>query len=163
MGNTTFFGVVLILVACGLWVVSLWVGRKPKHAVYVAKPFMNASEKALFRNLKQAFPDHHVFAQVRLADLVEVHPNLKGIGLLTWWDYFKPIAQKSVDFVLCGKDLNVIAAIEFDGPSHGRPDRQRADREKDDALGEAGIRIERFAGSVPKPDELVSLFRERVK
>ena len=155
MGTLIFLGIVLAVFALILAVLQKKAGEKLGHAAYVARSgFMSPSEKALFHSLKLAFPSHHIFAQVRLADLVDVHPKLKGKA---WSKYFNPIARKSVDFVLCGSDLGILMAIELDDPTHRHASRQKADSQKNDALQAAGIKLRRISGKIPQPKELQAL------
>ena len=83
----------------------------------------------------------NVLTKVRLADIVNVKKNIQSESD-EWWDYFKQISQKHVDFVLADKGLSEIhLIIEVDDSSHKRADRIKRDRFVDQVLGEVGIPI----------------------
>ncbi|HIU35164.1 MAG TPA: DUF2726 domain-containing protein, partial [Candidatus Fimenecus excrementigallinarum] len=83
----------------------------------------------------------NVLTKVRLADIVNVNKNIQSESD-EWWDYFKQISQKHVDFVLADKGLSEIhLIIEVDDSSHKRADRIKRDRFVDQVLGNVGIPI----------------------
>ena len=88
-----------------------------------------------------------------LSQLVEVRhdtPNRQSIQN----KFFRLVA----DFVLCRRDLSVLAVIELDDTSHTAAKRQDADRRKEMVLESAGIRLVRIpAGPIPSVEELQRL------
>ena len=56
--------------------------------------------------------------------------------------WFGKIAQKSVDYVICKKDMTVTLAIELDDGSH--KGREQADADKSKALEDAGVTLIRW-------------------
>ena len=97
------------------------------------------TELILFHRLREALPDHYIFTQVQLSQLVSIK---KGHSFQMW---FARISRMSVDFVITDKSLNTIAAVELDDKSH-YDDEQRhaADLKKDKVITAAGIRIIRW-------------------
>ena len=70
------------------------------------------TELILFHRLREALPDHYIFTQVQLSQLVSIR---KGHSFHMW---FSRISRMSVDFVITDTSLNTIAAIELDDKSH---------------------------------------------
>jgi Protein of unknown function (DUF2726) len=118
-----------------------------------AKRLLTEREHSLYRSLLSLYPNHQVFIQVALSQLVDVpedHPERQSIR--------NRFAQLVADFVLCRADLSVVAVIELDDRSHERSDRQAADARKNKALADAGIRLVRIpAGRLPSEQYLRTL------
>ena len=114
------------------------------------KKLLTERERSLYENLLSLYPDHKLFVQVALSQLIDVptnHPDRHSVR--------NRFSQLVADFVLCRKDLSVVAVIELDDPSHLRPDRQYADARKNKALADAGIKLVRIpAGRPPLDDAL---------
>ena len=104
---------------------------------YFRKPFLlSKPEKYFYNVLREVFGTHTILAKVRLADLVEAnerHPH--------WQANFNRIRGKHVDFVICDAWLCPLIAVELDGSSHERIDRQRRDNLVDQILKEASLQI----------------------
>lgn len=121
-------------------------GPWPFHA----KKLLSAPEQVLYHRLVAALPEHIVLAQVQMSRFLGVK---KGTDKPRQW--LNRINQKSVDFLVCGKDATVVAAIELDDKTHARPDRVAADTTKDRALTDAGVRIIRWnVKSMPDADAI---------
>lgn len=105
---------------------------------------LTPAERSFFGVLNQALcSQYHIFAKVRLADLVRPVPSPSRSG---WQTAFNRIAAKHVDFVLCdSKDLSVACVIELDDKSHDRFERGFRDNLVDSALADAGIPVLRIA------------------
>lgn len=140
--NTLIFAVLVALVAVA--VLSRLKGGlgdpRPRGTwpYYVKKP-LTVPEQVLYFRLVSAPPDHVVLAQVQMSRFLGVK---KGAENPRSW--FGRISQKSIDFLVCGKDATVLAAIELDDSSHERADRIAADETKNKALLDAGVRIIRW-------------------
>jgi very-short-patch-repair endonuclease len=113
---------------------------------YYAKKPLSVPEQILYFRLSRALPQHIVLAQVGLSRLLGVK---KGSSFHAWNNR---INRMSADFVVCGKDSNIVAVIELDDASHNRDDRRAADAKKDRALAAAGIHIIRWPAKAI-PDE----------
>jgi hypothetical protein len=105
---------------------------------YARQPLLTAAERAFFDVLTAAAPhDWHIFAQVRLANLVQITP-----GTPDWQRHFNRIQAKCVDFVLCEPHgLVPQLVVELDDSSHQRTDRKARDAFVDDVLAVAGLPI----------------------
>ncbi|MDR1350581.1 MAG: DUF2726 domain-containing protein [Zoogloeaceae bacterium] len=92
-------------------------------------------ETDLYVKLTSIMPGLIVFAQVSLPQMLYI----KGAHAR---QQMRQIGHMSVDFLICrkdGNDIKMIAAIELNGASHTRADRQQADALKEKVLEEAGI------------------------
>jgi hypothetical protein len=118
-----------------------------------SRSLLTERERSLYQNLLSLYPDHRIFVQVALSQMIDVdrnHPESESIRAR--------YKQLVADFVLCRSDLSVVAVIELDDRSHDRGDRQRADARKNKALTDAGIRLIRIpAGALPSEDTLRGL------
>ena len=75
------------------------------------------------------------FVKVRLLDVVSVPDR-------AWREYGAPASGMHLDFVLADSaTAEVRLAIELDDKSHRRPEVQKRDRFKDDALASAAVPI----------------------
>jgi Protein of unknown function (DUF2726) len=114
------------------------------------KRLLTPREQRLYDALHTLYPDHRLFIQVALSQLVDVarnHPNRYSIR-----NRFDKLVA---DFVLCQADLQLVAVIELDDASHRRADRQAADARKTKALADAGLRLIRIPeGPLPSNDWL---------
>lgn len=145
---TTLAIAVLALVIVVALAVFLMPGKGEAGARYQAKrEFMSAPEQKLYQLLKQALPEHHVFAQVAFSQ----------IFLATGGDRrennskFGHAKQKVADFVVCAKDFKMLAVVELDDSTHTR-DRDEA---KDSIVKEAGLRMVRWnVKALPIPAEV---------
>ena len=84
--------------------------------LYLLRPrFLSKSEAAVFLLLKAAFPRHEVFARVRLADVLQVKIGPQGLERLR---AFRKIANQHVGFVVCDRDMTIIAIVDTREPDH---------------------------------------------
>lgn len=104
---------------------------------YAKKP-LTQPEQVLYHRLVAALPDHIVLAQVQLSRILGVK---QGNNFHEWNNR---INRMSLDFVVCGKDANIIAAIELDDKTHEKASRKEADDKKNKALSSAGVRLVRW-------------------
>jgi len=101
--------------------------------------FLAGGAKLGFLVLKAGLPDHHVFANTRLGEVVEVPLGNAMVNL-------------RIDLLVCNKDLAIVAAVDVPvGPEGDTP----MEREKEQRLRAAGIRYFRFAPrALPKPGDV---------
>lgn len=120
------------------------------------RKLITATETILFERLRQALPDHYIFTQVQLSQLVTIK---KGHSFKMW---FSRISQMSVDFVIADEYLNTVAAVELDDKSHySDEDRHKADAKKDKVLTAAGIRVVRWRCEImPSVEQIALTFPE---
>jgi hypothetical protein len=121
------------------------------------KNLLTNRETQLFQTLHALYPNHRLFVQVALSQLVDVpkdHPNRVAIR-----NRFERLVA---DFVLCRADMSVVAVIELDDPSHRMPIRQAADARKTKALQDAGLELIRIPeGPLPSGESLRSIIAQR--
>lgn len=114
----------------------------PQTSVIPRRTLLSPSAKLAYLSVKAALPDHHVFANSRVMDALEVAAG-------------HPLAALRIDIVVCGKDFHPLAAIDI-GPAAqgGTP----VELEKAQRLQAAGVRHLRFPpDAIPKPAELRTL------
>jgi very-short-patch-repair endonuclease len=116
----------------------------------LAKALLSPREQEFHKLLVGLYPQHFVFAQVALSQLIDVRP-----GTANRLSIRNQFSQLVADFVLCGRDFSIALVIELDDPTHAAPDRQDADRRKTRAIEAAGMRLVRIpAGPLPQIAEL---------
>ena len=115
-------------------------GRRPHDDwPLVARPLLSERETEFYRRLEAMYPEHRIFVQVALSQLLEVRADLRERRAIQN-RFFRLVA----DFVIYHADLSVVAVIELDDSSHIRANRQDADRRKTKALESAGLRLIRI-------------------
>lgn len=94
---------------------------------YVKKhSLLNRSETAFFQELKNKLPQgYYLFPQVRVLDFLDIATEKHD--RLTMY-YRNKIWRKSVDFLICDKNLAPVMAIEINGKSHRS--QRRIDRDR---------------------------------
>ena len=99
---------------------------------------MSANEKCFLRALDGALGEgYRVFAQVRLADLVEVREKFSDARR---WAALKKVFGKSVDFVIVdGFTFEPVAVIEVDDRTHLLSTRQERDVFVNSVFEEIGL------------------------
>lgn len=100
---------------------------------YKKRQLLSDNEKKVYQQLIDALPGYLVFTQVELSRCIEA----EGPSHLT-------ISGKSLDFVICNKEFDVIAGIEIDDKSHAKTKRTKADARKNNAMEVAGIKLIRW-------------------
>jgi hypothetical protein len=111
--------------------------------------FLNGPNKLLYLVLKAGLPDHQIFVNVRLVDAVQI------TGQPPTPQARAQLAQARVDFVICNKQLAVVALLDI-------TDGNRADdvlkRQIEPQIAGAGGRYLRVAPTaIPKPAEARTL------
>ncbi|CEI51679.1 FIG00351525: hypothetical protein [Acinetobacter bereziniae] len=108
---------------------------------YYAKRVITPFEQKMFLRLNETFPQYHVLAQVAFSALIDC-------------DQFKlrsKFNRKVTDFVLLSPQLEVIAIIELDDPSH--IGKEHIDAQRDAMLIQAGYQVFRYT-EIPSSREL---------
>ena len=121
----------------------------PATVVRPRPSLLSGPNKLLYLVLKAALPDHQIFVNVRLVDAVQITgqpptPHARA-----------QLAQARVDFVICNKQLAVVAMIDI-------TDGNRADavlkRQIEPQITAAGSRYLRIAPTaIPKPGDARNL------
>jgi hypothetical protein len=82
--------------------------------LYLLRPrFLSKAEGVVYLLIKAAFPRHDIFARVRLADVLQVKIGPQGMERLR---AFRKIANQHVGFVVCDRDMTIIAIIDAKEP-----------------------------------------------
>jgi Protein of unknown function (DUF2726) len=113
--------------------------RKKKGGAYIAAPtLLTAGELAFMHPLEAAIrPTAQVMAKVRLADIINVDPTLRGSDRFR---AFNVIQAKHVDFVLCDRaSSRIICVIKLNDKSHRQPKRAARDALLRKAFARAGV------------------------
>lgn len=99
---------------------------------YFARPVLTNFETKMFIRLKKACPQHHVLAQVAFS------------ALITSRDYKlrNKFNRKVTDFVILDQQMDVLAIIELDDPSH--LGKEAEDQQRDEMLFDAGYQVFRY-------------------
>ncbi len=105
---------------------------------FYAKRVLSPPEQVLYHRLVAALPEQIVLAQIQVSRVLGVK---KGHNFMEWNNR---INRLSYDFLVCGKDATVIAAIELDDKTHTKADRIETDQKKDKATSAAGVRLIRW-------------------
>jgi hypothetical protein len=105
---------------------------------FYAKRPLSQPEQVLYHRLVKALPEHIVLAQVQVSRVLGVK---KGFNFHEWNNR---INRLSYDFVVCGKDSTVLAAIELDDKSHEAESRAETDKKKEKATSAANVQLIRW-------------------
>ena len=138
MLNLTALQLLFLAIGCLATLSLIWLMRpqrfrRPhKSKVYYPKKVITNFESKLFFRLKEAFPKHHILAQVAFTALI----TSQDIQVRNKFN------RKVTDFVVLDAQLNVVAIIELDDPSH--IGREKQDAERDAMFHDAGYRVIRY-------------------
>jgi hypothetical protein len=117
--------------------------------MYKQKAFLTKNEKEFFNRLVQALPDYYIFPQVSLGALLQ--PNVKNNDKKNFYSIRGTFSQKIVDYVICSKDIQVIAIIELDDKTHNK----NKDAKRDSMIEEANYKMIRWnSNSKPTIEEI---------
>ncbi|MBA3506243.1 MAG: DUF2726 domain-containing protein [Betaproteobacteria bacterium] len=82
--------------------------------LYLLRPrFLSKADNVVFLLLKAAFPRHEIFARIRLADVLQVKIGPHGMERLR---AFHKIANQHVGFVVCDRDMTIVAIVDSKEP-----------------------------------------------
>lgn len=121
-------------------IVKKYINNKKENEPYpfYKKEPLTKPEKILYQRLINALPEYIILSQVQLSRFLGVK---KGFNFHQWNNR---INRMSIDFLICNKDFNIITAVELDDKSHEKPERIKADKKKNKALADAGIKLIRW-------------------
>ncbi len=78
--------------------------------LYLLRPrFLSKAENVVYMLLRAAFPRQEIFARVRLSDVLQVKIGPQGMERLR---AFRKIADQQVGFLLCDRDMTILAIID---------------------------------------------------
>src|SRR2546423_13289235 len=82
--------------------------------LYLLRPrFLTKAESVVYLLLKAAFPRNEIFARVRLSDVLQVKIGPQGMERLR---AFRKIANQHEGFVVCDRDMNIVAIVDAKEP-----------------------------------------------
>ncbi|GIK87350.1 MAG: DUF2726 domain-containing protein [Burkholderiales bacterium] len=82
--------------------------------LYLVRPrFLSKAEGVVYLLLRAAFPRHEIFARVRLSDVLQVKIGPQGMERLR---AFRKIANQHVGFVVCDRDMTIVAIVDAKEP-----------------------------------------------
>src|SRR6266849_6767066 len=104
------------------------------------------TQALLYYVFRTGLPEHEIFANLTLADLIELEPAARGYERE---QKALRLVRERVDFVICTKQLEVVAAILLDRA--GVPDAVHAGNARfaEECLHSAGIRLVRINPAAP--------------
>lgn len=146
MNNLPYLLSLVVVAVVALGVLSALVSRNAgtRDLPYVAADaLLTPAERSFFGVLQQALaPNYHIFAKVRLADIVEVQ---RGLSVKRRFAAFNRVSAKHADFVACDpQTFRIVGVIELDDRSHRATKRRQRDQFMDSALAAASIPILRI-------------------
>lgn len=109
---------------------------------YLSKNPLTKTEIIFYHHLVQALPNHVVLAQVQLSSFIKVDDS--KVDSRAFYRWFNPIAQQSVDYLICNKEFNIIAAVELDDKSHSKMSAINRDNKKTNNLAAAKVPLIRW-------------------
>ena len=99
--------------------------------LYLLRPrFLTKAENVVYLLLKAAFPRHEIFARVRLADVLQVKIGPQGMERLR---AFRKIANQHVGFVVCDRDMTILAIVDAKEPDRSSIRATRSSRSSSSA------------------------------
>ena len=137
-----FWGVTTLALASGLglgWAVR---GRRstnhhewPRRWRLNARPVFTADERALFKELRSALPNHVVLAKLNLLRFCQAADEFEA---RSWYDRLNTV---HVSFAICTPNGTVVSVIDVEPPN--KPSSQRSQRLKEAVLEACRIRYVR--------------------
>ncbi len=124
---------------------------------YVSKNPLTATETDFYHQLIEALPEYIVLAQVQLSSFLKIDCSLTSGKHHNKW--FNPIAQQSVDYLICTKNFLIVAAIELDDKTHDNDDAIKRDYKKTSNLAAAKVPLIRWhAEAMPEVETIKQVF-----
>ena len=123
----------------------------PPVAASVPGRFLGKTETLVYRLLQTALPDHEIFANVMLSSVVAASASGSQGE-----QQARRLSQYQIDFVVCDRDLRVVAAVEVEAGAAA--DAVGIRHFKEECLKAAGIRLVWFdAAALPRRQEIRAL------
>jgi len=125
----------------------------PAASLYLARERLLAPPYSLvYLLLRTALPEHEIFVNLALGDLVDVGPQWQG---LERENRLRRLGQQRVDYVICTRQLGVVAVVIVAGGVAPDAAGLEGERLRNEALSAAGIRVVRLEPSkLPRHPEL---------
>lgn len=126
----------------------------PDYYPYEKKMLLTKAEYAFYKILKQKCDEHNLLIcpKVRMEDFVSVTDKKQ---IMKYRGYIK---SRHIDFMLCDKNLHIIAGIELDDNSHNSKDAIATDTFKDQVFKTIGIPLHRIKMSMGSYEKQIDAF-----
>jgi hypothetical protein len=123
---------------------------------YCRRPrLLSQADALLYLLFRTGLPDHEVFANVTLADVIEPAPALRGFERD---QLARKLAQHRLNVVICNKQLEVVAVVEFMPGAQADAAQAESLRYLESCLNAAGIRFVRVdAAALPRHHQVRAL------
>jgi len=128
--------VLVLLVLCAKLLLAVLQKQQP-HYRYKSRRLLTDNEREFFARLVGALPDHYVFPQVSLGALLQ--PDTSG-RKNEFHRTRNTFSQKIADYVICNRELKVLAIVELDDRTHS----SERDGKRDAMLKQAGYTVIRW-------------------
>jgi len=100
----------------------------------------------LYFVFRAGLPDHEIFANLTLAELIDIEPTVRGFERE---QKARRLAQQRLDFVICTRQLEVVAAVIIDAGRTADPMAADGVGFTETCLQAAGIRLLRIDAAAP--------------
>ncbi len=119
----------------------------PPAPTLLKRPRLLAQADALlYYVMRTGLPDHEVFASLTLADLVRLPAGQGGYDAV---QKLRRLAQQRIDFVVCNRRLEIVAAVVMDRAGPTDAGQIEARRLIEETLQAVGIRLIRIDAARP--------------
>lgn len=138
--DTMFFAVPAAFLALGaLWLI-LKRRRFEKNYPYEKKMLLTAAEYRFYRILKERCDHYHLLIcpKVRMEDFLYV-TDRRNVN-----KYRGYIKSRHIDFILCDRDLHMLAGLELDDASHEARAAAKTDALKNNIFKKIGVLLYRI-------------------
>lgn len=133
-------------------------GSAGMHWPLIGRPALTDRELILHRRLATMYPDHVIFTQVPLSQLMDFLPateeRLPNPDRLN---------QFVADFVLCRRDFSIVAVIELADSVNAPLNCRDVETRNTNAVGSAGLRLVRIgSGPIPSQAQIRRILQETI-
>lgn len=153
--NILLLSIVFILILTFIIFTLISAAKEKKKEVYVHGKYqkhmiLTKTEQTFFDVLYSKCKEKEIliFPKVRLEDFIKV------VATENYNGYRNRIKSRHIDFLLCDRNLNIIAAIELDDPSHNTEQAAMVDKFKNNLYNTVGIRLYRIKTDEYYPDRI---------
>ena len=107
--------VVVLAVAAIVGYAFIPVRKRYDLHAFVQKPLLTPNELEFYGRLTAALPDYLILAQVSMGALVDISTDVPEKYRVRLREMFN---RKIVDYVVCSRNMRVIALVELDDRTH---------------------------------------------
>ncbi len=139
-----------ILIGIAIIFGKLFPEKRRTKAKFSQKKPLSEVEQILYFKIQKAIGENYlVLPQVAFSRFLYT----TGGNNKENWSKFSIARQKVIDYLICKKNFEIMAAIELDDSSH----KAEKDKQRDNILTEAGIKIVRWnVKKMPDEQEIIS-------